>query len=51
MIKMNEETKKKIIEALFVIENDDGHKDRYEEIEYKTVKRRIFNKMKYIFGN
>ncbi|MEB7400175.1 hypothetical protein I7830_05370 [Mammaliicoccus sciuri] len=48
MIKINEEIKRKILETIFVIEDDEnGDRERYKEIEFKFKNRIIFgNKMK-----
>lgn len=48
MFKISEETKRKILETIFVIEDDEnGHRERYKEIEFKLKNRIIFgNKLK-----
>ncbi|MCJ0920351.1 hypothetical protein N7L96_07030 [Mammaliicoccus sciuri] len=50
MFNMSEETKQKILEAIFVIE-DDNRKDRYKEVTVKSGVNDVFKKVKYLFGN
>lgn len=51
MFKMNEQTKQKILEAIFVIEDDNYPKDRYEEITIKFRITNVLKRVKYLFGN
>ncbi len=51
MFNMSEETKQKILEAIFVIEDDDNRKDRYKEVTVKSEVNNVFKKVKYLFGN
>lgn len=46
MFKMSDETKMKILEFLFVIE-DDG--DRYKEIEMEKEQHNLFQRLKVLF--
>ena len=49
MFKITEETKRKILETIFVIEDDENnHRDRYKEIELKLKSTNIFRKLKNI---
>ncbi|WP_436871106.1 hypothetical protein [Mammaliicoccus sciuri] len=51
MFNMSEETKQKILEAIFIIEDDDNRKDRYKEVTVKSGVNNVFKKVKYLFGN
>lgn len=46
MFNMSEETKQKILEAIFVIEDDDNRKDRYKEVTVKSGVNNVFKKSK-----
>ncbi len=47
MLKITEETKRKILETIFVIEDDENnHRDRYKEIELKLKIGNIFRRLK-----
>ncbi|MGW7858718.1 hypothetical protein ACWEU9_04470 [Staphylococcus xylosus] len=47
MFKISEETKRKILEAILVIEDDENnHRERYKEIELKLKSTKIFRKLK-----
>lgn len=49
MFNMSEETKQKILEAIFVIEDDDNRKDRYKEVTVKSGVNNVFKKVKFLF--
>ncbi len=49
MFNMVEETKQKILEAIFVIEDDDNRKDRYKEVTVKSGVNNVFKKVKFLF--
>lgn len=47
MFKITEEKKRKILETIFVIEDDENnHRGRYKEIEFKLKSGSIFRKLK-----
>lgn len=50
MFKLDDKTKQKIVEMIFVIEDDNsGKKDRFKEIKLKYNEKSIFNKLKLYF--
>ncbi|MBN4909298.1 hypothetical protein IDG46_04865 [Staphylococcus sp. EG-SA-13] len=49
MFNISEETKQKILEAIFVIEDDDNRKDRYKEVTVKSGVNNVFKKVKFLF--
>ena len=53
MFKLDDKTKQKIVDKIYVIEDDDnsGKRNRFKEIKLKYNNKSIFNKLKLYLKN